>query len=111
MVKRLQGYLHVGTFLEVNKQWWVFLEVVWAGSLLMALNVGHLQPPQDLGQGWTLHVAPVESQTQLMVVALTSGVETSFVLERKNLCPLTQVWRGRLSLANCDLDEMAPRMI
>lgn len=81
-----------------------------AGPLLAALNVGHLQT-QDLGQGLTGSAAPVESQPQLRVAAVNSRAEIYFGLERKNLCPLSQLCRWRLSLANWDLDQTVPRLI
>lgn len=54
------------------------------GSLLIALNVGHLQShPVQVGQGSIRYAAPVEGRTELKVVALTSGVNISFCAGEK----------------------------
>lgn len=106
----LQDHLHVATLLEVNRQWWVSHK--WCGwPPPHGSERGAPANHQDLGRGLTRSAAPVESQTELKVAALSSRVEISFVLERKNLCPLIQVCRWRLSLANWDLDQMILRLI
>lgn len=95
-VKLFQDYLHVATFLVTNKQCWVFTEVVWTApsSSLWTWGICKATPcswarvRSDMrhqwkaGHNWRWLPWPVEWISP-------------FVLEKKNLCSLTQVWTWR----------------
>lgn len=104
-LRLLQDHLHVATFLEG----WVSQK--WCGQPPPhAFERGASAKPRS-GAGFDLICSTRESQTQLRVAAVNSRAEISFGLQRENLCPLSQVCRWRLSLANWDLDQTVPRLI